>query len=155
MQAHALFGDILIRLTQIGRPVLTLGVRLIAFDPEGRVFLVRHGYRPGWHLPGGAVDPGETAREAVLREAAEEGGLQFPHPPDFFHLYFFATTGRRDHIAVFRARDVLQPGAPRQPGFEIRETGFFPPDALPPETTVPTRQRISEALSETPRPDRW
>ena len=35
---------------------MTLGVRAAAFDEGGRVFLVRHSYVPGWHMPGGGVE---------------------------------------------------------------------------------------------------
>ena len=50
---------------------LTMGVRAAVErdGPEGpEVFLVRHTYVAGWHLPGGAVEVGETAGDAVLRE---------------------------------------------------------------------------------------
>ena len=39
---------------------MTLGVRALAFDAEGRILLVRHTYIRGWHLPGGGVESGQT-----------------------------------------------------------------------------------------------
>ena len=50
---HALF---LVR-----RP-MTLGVRALIYDRHNdSVFLIRHTYVPGWQLPGGGVEVGETA----------------------------------------------------------------------------------------------
>ena len=46
---------------------LTLGVRGLVVDPERRIFLIKHSYVPGWHLPGGGVEPNETMREALGR----------------------------------------------------------------------------------------
>ena len=45
---------------------------------EGRVLLVKRNKKAGygmWSLPGGHVEPGEKARDAVLRELAEETGV--------------------------------------------------------------------------------
>ena len=33
---------------------MTLGVRGVVLDQENRVFLVKHSYVTGWHLPGAA-----------------------------------------------------------------------------------------------------
>jgi ADP-ribose pyrophosphatase YjhB (NUDIX family) len=139
-------GDALIRGAAMFRPPLMLGVRLVAFDAEGRVFLVRHRYLPGWHLPGGAVEAGETTRAAVLREAREEGGLEIDGEPRLLGLYFHRTTGRRDHVAVFVARGARRRAGGGQAGLEISEAGFFEPARLPEETTEATRARIREAL---------
>ena len=59
------------------RPIV--GVGAVIFDGDGRVILVRRAHEPlkgRWSLPGGAVELGETARAAVLREAREETGLE-------------------------------------------------------------------------------
>ena len=147
-------GDALIWGRGLFRAPLRLGVRLAAFDAAGRVFLVRHSYLPGWHLPGGAVEAGETARAAAAREAREEGGLILDAPPAFLHLYHHPTTGRLDHIALFVARDARRAdGAARS--LEIREAGFFAPEALPEATTIATQARIAEARGEAPPCDLW
>jgi len=55
-----------------------VGVGAVVLDGR-RVLLVRRGKAPSpgkWSLPGGMVELGETTREAVRREIAEECGLQ-------------------------------------------------------------------------------
>src|SRR5215217_4759511 len=50
----------------------------LAYDDEGRLLLVQRANEPGrglWSVPGGRVEPGETARDAVVREVAEETRL--------------------------------------------------------------------------------
>lgn len=46
---------------------------VLASDKAG-VLLVFNRYRKVWELPGGLIDPGESAREAVTRELREEAG---------------------------------------------------------------------------------
>ncbi|MBB3052798.1 mutator protein MutT [Prauserella isguenensis] len=50
----------------------------IVHDTDGRLLLIRRANEPArgrWSLPGGRVEPGETDRDAVVRELAEETGL--------------------------------------------------------------------------------
>ena len=110
--AHLRLGSAAVRMSNLFRPELSLGVRLLALDEAGRVFLVRHSYVPDLHLPGGAVDLGESCREAAVREAREEGNLVLDAPPELFHVYWNPVGTRRDHVVLFVARGVRQ-SAPR------------------------------------------
>ena len=55
--------------------ILNPGVMAIIRDDEGRVLLQKRRDDGTWCAPGGAIDPGETPAEAVVREAYEETGL--------------------------------------------------------------------------------
>ena len=147
-------GRLAIRAAARLRAPISLGVRLLALNDRGEVLLVRHTYLPGLTLPGGGVDPGETAREAAMREAEEEAGLDFAEPPELFHLYLNRALENRDHVALFVARDVRQPKSPRRSA-EILWTGFRAPDALPDDVTPATRRRIAEVLDGAPRAEEW
>jgi len=133
---------------------LTLGVRAVVIDSAGRVFLVKHSYVTGWHLPGGGVETGETVAEALARELAEEGGIVASVPPTLHGIFFNARVSRRDHVVVYVVRDFAQSGGPRQPG-EIIDCGFFPRDALPPDTTRGTLARLDEVLRGAALSARW
>jgi 8-oxo-dGTP pyrophosphatase MutT (NUDIX family) len=152
---HFLAGSFAVTFLNLFRPRLSLGVRLAAFDEEGRVFLVRHSYVPGYYLPGGGVELGETCREAVIREAEEEGGLIFEAPPELYNIYRNDGFGRRDHVALFVARMVrLAPKASGQPG-EILDAGFHPVDALPMNATRATVARVREIIRGETQADDW
>src|ERR1041385_1080678 len=103
---------------------LTMGVRAIVIDPGGRVFLVKHSYVAGWHLPGGGVEPGETVPDALERELAEEGGIRALEPPMLHGVFFNGRVSRRDHVVVFVLRAFRQEGGPKHT-HEIIDYGFF------------------------------
>lgn len=133
---------------------MTLGVRAAVFDAQGRVLLVRHSYTPGWHLPGGGVEPGETLLDALAKELREEAMIACVGEPRLHGVFYNDRYSRRDHVAVYVVRDYVVLGE-RKPDREIVETGFFAPGALPQGATAATRARLAEIAGEAPLSSRW
>jgi 8-oxo-dGTP pyrophosphatase MutT (NUDIX family) len=133
---------------------LTLGVRAVVVDEQRRVFLIKHSYVGGWHLPGGGVEPGEAVLEALARELMEEGNITLTGEPELCGLYYNSRVSGRDHVAVYVVRAFTQ-HAPPVPNREIVGHGFFAIDDMPGDTTAGTRARIAEALLGAPASQRW
>jgi 8-oxo-dGTP pyrophosphatase MutT (NUDIX family) len=133
---------------------MTLGVRGVVLDADNRVFLVKHSYVSGWHLPGGGVDVGENFGEALARELMEEGRIALRGEPLLHGVFLNSHVSRRDHVAVYVVRRFHQDRAP-EPNREIVETGFFDIADLPPDTTLGTRLRIAEVLQGQPIIATW
>ena len=133
---------------------MTMGVQAAVLDGENRVLLVRHSYTAGWHLPGGGVSAGETLSQALARELREETGVELTGPVKLHGIFLNTRYSRRDHIAVFLVRE-FDASRERRPDWEIRETGFFGLDALPPETSRATRARLIEIVQNAPVSEYW
>jgi 8-oxo-dGTP pyrophosphatase MutT (NUDIX family) len=133
---------------------MTLGVRAVIIDAGNRIFMVRHGYVPGWHVPGGGVETGETVLQAVKKEAMEEGRIEIRGTPSFHGVFFNRQASVRDHVVTFVVRDFAILGQ-RAPDFEIAETGWFAHEKLPEGVTGGTRRRIDEIFRGAPVSEDW
>ena len=144
---------------RLTRP-LTMGVRAVILDDSDaggttKVFLVRHSYVQGWHLPGGAVEAGETVLEALVRETREECAIAIEgEAPRLFGLYFNRRLSRRDHIAVYVARG-FRVLSEREPDWEILEARFHAVTDLPVGTADAARARLAEVLDGQAQASDW
>lgn len=132
----------------------TLGAQVAVIDSADRFLLIRHGYRPGWHFPGGGVEFGETVLDAAIRELEEETGVIPDAALSLFGIYNNAKNFPGDQIVLYTLRAYRQPRLPA-PGFEVAEQAFFAPDRLPPAVTEGTARRIAEIVAGAPQSALW
>jgi len=133
---------------------LTLGAQGLIFKDDGKVLLVRHGYRPGWHFPGGGVEKNETLRTAVIREVKEETGIKALSTPRLIGIYANFKLFPSDHVVLF-VIDKWERAFMPKPNAEIAEHGFFSPDALPSGTVPAVHRRLAELQHDRPIDENW
>jgi ADP-ribose pyrophosphatase YjhB (NUDIX family) len=147
-------------ITAMVRPIwrmqrgMTLGAQGAVIDEEGRVLLVRHGYRPGWWFPGGGVEWGETIETALARELAEEVGVTLTGTPELHGIFSNNASFPGDHIAVFLVRHFERRGSYFKRG-EIAEARMFAREDLPERIDPGTLRRISEIFDNAPLNPLW
>ncbi|MEP7210616.1 MAG: NUDIX domain-containing protein [Alphaproteobacteria bacterium] len=132
---------------------MTLGVRGVVVDGDGRVLLVRHTYIAGWHFPGGGVEKSETAPHSLGRELIEEAGIVLTEPAQLVSIHANHGSFPNDHVLLYRA-DRWTQGKASSHG-EIAEIGFFDPKAPPDGTTGGTKRRLAELFAGAPLSDDW
>lgn len=117
------------------------GTNVLAFDPQGRLLLVRHSYHmpETWMFPGGGLARGEVPAQTGSRELLEETGCRLEG------AVWFATTLRskregwtnRIELIAGQTSDI-----PRADERELAEVRFFALDALPATAGPATRESI-------------
>ncbi len=119
-----------------GIDCIGVGVGAIIRDADGRIFLMRRGWKSrnesgSWALPGGSVDFGETLENAVRRELSEEFGVAVEITQKYMtYDHILPEAGQHWIANVFIAR--ITEGTPqiKEPD-KCSEIGWFAPDALP------------------------
>jgi ADP-ribose pyrophosphatase YjhB (NUDIX family) len=107
-----------------------------------RIVMIQRKYPPpGWALPGGFVDAGETLEEACVREAIEETGL---HIRDLRQLHTYSDPKRdpRRHVisTIFVARAEGEPRA----GDDAGDAKIFSLDEIPKPLAFDHEQILKE-----------
>lgn len=128
--------------TQSRNPVLTVDAIIEIYN--GIILIKRKNPPPGWAIPGGFVDYGETIENAVCREAKEETGLDIELVRQF-HTYSDPKRDPRHHTVstIFIARATGNPEA----GDDAQEVGIFTKDSLPEDIAFDHRQILDDYFS--------
>ncbi len=127
-------------------PRLTCDI-IIQLDGDPRkIVLVKRKYPPpGWALPGGFVDPGETMEQTAIREALEETGLRVDLVRQF-HTYSEPGRDPRGHtvsvVFVGRSR-----GTPKGADDAEEARAFFP-EEFPREMAFDHRAILEDYLND-------
>ena len=132
---------------------MTLGVRGLVTDAAGRVLLVEHTYIRGWHLPGGGVERGQTAEEAMARELVEEAGVRPKGRPRLVSIHDNGALFPGDHVLLYRVTE-WEPAEATSRG-EIHRVQFFPRKELPEGVSAGTRRRLAEVFGGAAADPRW
>jgi len=119
-------------------------VDIIIEHQGGIVLIERRNPPPGWALPGGFIDRGESAEDAAVREAREETGLTLVDLRQF-HVYSDPARDPRLHTitTVFVARGVGNLSA----GDDAACARVFDPAGLPGDVAFDHREIITDYIS--------
>ena len=128
---------------RVRKPRLS-GCRVLAFDEEERLLLIRHSYGSGkWMPPGGGLARGEDPLAAAARELHEETACRL----DFAVLLVQTSeqlggAANEVHVIGGTTRD-----APRPDRREVIEARFFHTHALPENMPAMFRERLPEWIT--------
>lgn len=130
-----------VRLIRLSQNTFTISVGAVVLNEKGEILLLDHVLRPasGWGIPGGFMNFGEQAHEAVKREIFEETGLEI----EDVQMMWMRTLNRHIEI-IFRAKGT---GKAEVKSREINSLGWFTFDEMPPEMHKGQREIIKKALS--------
>lgn len=127
------------------RPVV--GICAAGRTRDGRWLLIRRSDTGEWALPGGTLEWGETLRESVVREVAEEAGVTRCVPGRLVGIYSRPDRDPRFHaVTVVVECEVDEPTRPPVNPLEIREVRLFRDDELPAELAFGMQDMIAAVV---------
>ncbi len=121
-------------------PIPTVDI-IIELEDRGILLIKRKNPPPGWAIPGGFVDYGESLEQAAVREGMEETGLKVELVRQF-HTYSDPNRDPRHHtistVYIGRAKGIPQAGD------DALEIGIFREGDLPCEIAFDHRSILED-----------
>ncbi len=129
------------RLVRVTQSSFTVSAAAIILNEKNEVLLLNHVLRPfsGWGIPGGFIEKGEQAEDAIRREIREEIGIEISR----LQLYTIRTIGSHLEILFFAVPN----GAPKICSAEIMELRWHGRDELPEEVAKTHGKHIDDAVA--------
>jgi ADP-ribose pyrophosphatase YjhB (NUDIX family) len=132
-------------------------VSAVATDQDGRILLILRTDNGYWSIPGGGVKPGETIKEAAVREVGEETGIEC-EVTGLIGIY-----SNPNHVAAYDNGEVRQEfsicfttrmlGGSKRTSSESADVRFVPSGDLPGYNIHPSvRLRIQHYLEQRDKP---
>lgn len=134
-------------LPPMARPRMASGALFL--DEAGRVLLVQPTYKESWDIPGGYVEPGESPRQACIREVREELGIT-PPIGRLLVVDWAPSAAEGDKILFVFAGGRLDPSASQQITLdhtELAAYGYHALDELAGLMTNRLVRRITSAVN--------
>jgi len=101
----------------------------IVFNDKGQVLLTQHSQNKSWGFPKGLIDPGQTSKEAALREVKEEGGVEaeiLEKVGDSKYVYTFNNEKIFKVVTIYFMKYLS--GDPKDHDWEVMDIGWFSPE---------------------------
>lgn len=133
----------------------------IVFNKQGQVLLTQHSTNHYWGFPKGIIDPGQTAKEAAVREVKEEGGIVaeiITKVGDSKYIYTFKTGDKVHNLEspekgekIFKVVTLYLmkyiSGNPEDHDWEVSEAKFMTPEeALKTISFSQDKQHLKKAV---------
>jgi ADP-ribose pyrophosphatase YjhB (NUDIX family) len=132
---------------------MTLGVRAVVRDDQGRFLVVRQSYTHGWIFPGGGVERGETPLQSLARELEEEAAVKLIGQPQMHGLFSNHANFPGDYVAVYCVSE-YEDGT-WQPSMEITGRAFLTREEIEQDCSDAMRRRLAELAGETEPAGIW
>lgn len=110
------------RIVRVMYPGYVVAAKVFITNPEGRFLAVKTTYHPGWDIPSGHVDAGESPDLAATRELWEETGIKVDGMQQF-GVIFYPRLRTLQVLFVHTLEESLEPVADNVEISDIRWVG--------------------------------
>lgn len=115
----------------------------IVFNGKNQVLLTKHSQNKHWSFPKGLIDPGQTSKEAAIREVREEGGVEAEILNKVgYSKYVYTLNGEKIFKVVTYFLMRYQSGDPSLHDFEVEEAGWYEVDKALKQLTFSQDQKL-------------